>query len=93
MSDTDIDTDSDDKLDEALLYLRTLPGGPLEARLPIARAALALSVVNDPRQDTAAAEALLERIAATAAQHAQSGHNRLPAEAQVAVIRDRKSVV
>lgn len=78
----------DDKLDKALLYLRTLPSGQSEPRLPIAKAAIALSVINDPRQDTAPAEALLDRIATTAAQHAQTGHNRLPAEAQVAVIRD-----
>lgn len=75
---------SDQNLDEALEYLRHLPAETAGGRLPIAQAAIALSVLNDPKQNSDGHHTFLERITATAAQH----HPPLAAEAQVAVIRD-----
>lgn len=77
-----------DNLSTALSYLRNLPSEKDEDRLPLAQAALALSVVNDPLLQQEQQQELLDRISMTAAQHAEA--NRLPttAEAQVAIIRD-----
>lgn len=79
---------SDERLDNALAYLRSLPTEKEGARLPVAKAALALSVINSPEEDPGEEETLLERISETAAQHALDSHSAMTVEAQVAVIRD-----
>lgn len=80
--------DSEKQLDTALAYLRALPSDNSATRLPIAAAAMALSIINSPEADTSSENALLDKIAATAARHALPKDNSLPAEAQIAIIRD-----
>lgn len=84
----DENNQDDQKLDAALQFLKNLPpeAAGMAQNVPIAKAALALSQLQNPALDLAPQEALLAQISATAAQHAPLKH--LGAPAQLAVLRD-----